>query len=183
MLLLWFLCPAWRAQGSFESSERLWWEWGLILNMNSPLLPSCWGFSLALGREVSPHSHSSAYRLTGVSLTLDMGYLHTAGPAKCSRCSWPWMCSISSPPPLLTLGVGYLLGLSLLQRRTAAAHCSHSCVQQDPGTPQRLRQNCVWASPVDVPVRRGLLQGQRLWVQHTWVWCKPSCRRSPLTPP
>ena len=27
----------------------------------------------------------------------------------------------------------------------------------------------------------GLPQGQGLWVQHTWVWHKPSCRRSPLT--
>ena len=32
----------------FESSECLWWVWGLILNMISPLLPSCWGFSLPL---------------------------------------------------------------------------------------------------------------------------------------
>ena len=29
----------------------------------------------------------------------------------------------------------------------------------------------------------GLPQGQGLWVQQTWVWHKPSCRRSPLTPP
>ena len=28
-----------------------------------------------------------------------------------------------------------------------------------------------------------LPQGQRLWVQKTWVWHKPSWRRSPLTPP
>ena len=36
-------------QGLFEPSEHLWWEWGLILNVNLPLLPSCWGFSFALG--------------------------------------------------------------------------------------------------------------------------------------
>ena len=42
--------------------------------MNLPLLPSCWGFSFALGCGVSPHSHSSAYCLTGVSLTLEVGY-------------------------------------------------------------------------------------------------------------
>ena len=42
------------------ASECLWWEWGLIPNMNLPLLPSCWGFSFALGRGVSPHSCSSA---------------------------------------------------------------------------------------------------------------------------
>ena len=29
-------------QGSFEPSEHLWQVWGLILNMISPLLPSCW---------------------------------------------------------------------------------------------------------------------------------------------
>ena len=58
----------------FEPSEHLWQVWGLILNAILPLLPSCWGFSFALGCGVSPHSHSSAYRLTGVSLTLDMGY-------------------------------------------------------------------------------------------------------------
>ena len=83
---------SWCTQGLFESSEHLWQEWSLILNANSPLLPSCRGFSLALGCRVSPHSHSSAYHLTGVSLTFDVGYLHMAGPAKCrhfsvTRCS------------------------------------------------------------------------------------------------
>ena len=39
---------SWCTQGLFEPSERLWREWGLILNVNSPLLPSCWGFSFAL---------------------------------------------------------------------------------------------------------------------------------------
>ena len=33
----------------FEPSYHLWWVWGLILNVISPLLPSCWGFSFALG--------------------------------------------------------------------------------------------------------------------------------------
>ena len=33
----------------FESSKCLWWMWGLIQNAISPLLPSCWGFSFALG--------------------------------------------------------------------------------------------------------------------------------------
>ena len=83
---------SWCAQDLFEPSEHLWQEWSLILNANSPLLPSCRGFSLALGCRVSPHSHSSAYHLTGVSLTFDVGYLHMAGPAKCrhfsvTRCS------------------------------------------------------------------------------------------------
>ena len=39
-------------QGLFEPSERLWWEWGWILNVNLPFLPSCWGFFFALGRVV-----------------------------------------------------------------------------------------------------------------------------------
>ena len=59
---------SWCAQALFEPSEHLWQEWDLILNVNSPLLPSCWGFSFALGHGVSPHSHSSAYHLIGVSL-------------------------------------------------------------------------------------------------------------------
>ena len=37
----------------FEPSAHLWWSWGLILNAISALLPSCWGFSFALGRRVS----------------------------------------------------------------------------------------------------------------------------------
>ena len=55
---------SWYTQSLFEPSEHLWWEWGLILNKNSPFLPSCWGF-FALARGLSPHSCSSAYHLTG----------------------------------------------------------------------------------------------------------------------
>ena len=50
---------SWFVQGLFEPSERLWRVWSLILNAISPLLPSCWGFSFALGHGVSPSSHSS----------------------------------------------------------------------------------------------------------------------------
>ena len=64
--------------------------------MNSPLFPSYWGFSFALGCGVSPHSRSSAYHLTGVSLNLDMGYLLMTAPVK-------------AQPLLLTLDIGYLL--------------------------------------------------------------------------
>ena len=52
---------------------------------------------------------------------------------------------------------------------------------QDPETPQRMRQSCVWVSPVQGRVSSGLPQGQGLWVQQTWVWHKPSWRRLPLT--
>ena len=64
---------SWCTQGLFEPSERLWWEWGLILNANLPLLPSCWGFSPALGRGVSPCGPSSEAQPP--LLTLDLGYL------------------------------------------------------------------------------------------------------------
>ena len=37
----------------FEPSKHLWQVWHLILNVISPLLPSCWGFSFALGCAVS----------------------------------------------------------------------------------------------------------------------------------
>ena len=37
----------------FEPSKHLWQVWGLILNAIFPLLPSCWGFSFALGCGVS----------------------------------------------------------------------------------------------------------------------------------
>jgi len=55
------------------------------------------------------------------------------------------------------------------------------CAQQDPETSQRARQNCVWLCPEEARVSSGLPQGQGLWVQQTWVWHKPSWRRSPLT--
>ena len=52
-----------------------------------------------------------------------------------------------------------------------------------PKIPQRPRQNCVWVSPEEVQVSSGRPQGQGLWEQHTWVWHKPSYRRSPSTLP
>ena len=73
---------SWCTQVLFEPSEHLWQEWGLILNVNSSLLPSSWGFSFAPGHGVSPHSYSRACCLTGVSLILDVGYLLTASPVK-----------------------------------------------------------------------------------------------------
>ena len=50
----------WCTQGLFEPSECLWGVWGLILNVIFPLLPYCWGTSLALGHGVSSHSRSTA---------------------------------------------------------------------------------------------------------------------------
>ena len=75
---------SWCAQGMFEPSERLWREWGLIPNVNSPLLPSCWGFSFAIGHGVFPHGCSSNVEL--LLLVLDVGYLLMVDPAKHSHC-------------------------------------------------------------------------------------------------
>ena len=47
---------SWCTQGLFEPSECLWQLWGLILNMISPLIPSCCGFSFVLGCGISPQS-------------------------------------------------------------------------------------------------------------------------------
>ena len=68
-----------------QALEPLWWEWGPTRNANSPLLPSCWGFAFALGHGVSPHSRCITYHLTGVSLTLDMGYLLTATGSRAAQ--------------------------------------------------------------------------------------------------
>ena len=46
---LWFLVYT----SLLDPSEHLWRVRGLVLNASSPLLPSCWGFSSALGRGVS----------------------------------------------------------------------------------------------------------------------------------
>ena len=37
----------------FEPSRHLWQVWGLIVNMISPLLPSCWDVSFAIGCAIS----------------------------------------------------------------------------------------------------------------------------------
>ena len=47
-------------------------------------------------------------RLTWVCLTLDVGYLFTAAPAKHSCCSLPWTRDISTAPPDLERGVAPL---------------------------------------------------------------------------
>ena len=68
----------------------------------------------------------NTYRLTWVCLTLDMGYLFTAAPAKRSRCSLPWTRGISSPPPLLTLNVNSSFRPSCARAATAPLICGCS---------------------------------------------------------
>ena len=58
----------------------------------------------------------NTYHLTWVSLTLEVGYLFTAAPAKHSRCSLPWMRGITSQLPLLTLNLELLLSALLHPR-------------------------------------------------------------------
>ena len=49
----------------------------------------------------------NTYHLTWVSLTLDVGYLFRAAPAKRSCCSLPWMRGYlhTTPPPDLEVGI------------------------------------------------------------------------------
>ena len=59
----------------------------------------------------------NTYLLTSVSLTLCVGYLFMAAPAKCSHCSLPWMRGISLLPPLPDLQCG-IAPLALLRLRS-----------------------------------------------------------------
>ena len=79
---------SWCAKGLFEPFEHLWWVWGLILNADLSLLPSCWCFSLALdvGYLLSPALHSCC---------------SSAGQLPLQRLSFCWGFS--------ALGLGYLL--------------------------------------------------------------------------
>ena len=76
----------------------------------------------------------TAYCLTWVSLTLDVGYLFMAAPAKHSHCSLPWTWDIYSSPRLLTLDMGYLLSASVPDFGHGVSphgQCSyHSCAAQ-----------------------------------------------------
>ena len=70
---------------------------------------------------------------------------------------------------------GKILFRTILHTRQ---RCSESlnipCAHQDPETPQRLRQNCVWVSPEEVLVNSGWLLGQGFWVR------RPAYGISPL---
>ena len=76
-----------------------------------------------------PMPSLSTYHLTWVSLTLDMGYLFTAAPAKRSCCSLPWTWGGSSQPPSLTLDVGWLLSATAPDLGRGVAPLSRSSQQ------------------------------------------------------
>ena len=57
------------------------------------------------------------------------------------------------------------------------------CTPSDPTETDPDLPLYVTVSPAEVQVSSGLPHGQGLWVQHTWLWHKPSWRRSPLTLP
>ena len=77
---------------------------------NTVVLGSDWLVSVIMVLVCLPSDAlSQHYHLTWVFLTLDVGYLFTAAPAKHSCCSLPWTRGISSRLPLLTLNMKYLL--------------------------------------------------------------------------
>ena len=148
------------------------------------------------GREVSPHSWSREVQLP--LLTLGVRYLLLA--AGCSSAAQPPLQGQKNPSKMVGTGTAVRRYPTSKGKREAPARkqeqrfafrikpcscqsCSEGsnkpCAHQDPGTPQRLRQNCVWASPVEAWVGSALPQGEGLWV---WVWHKPSWRWWPLTP-
>ena len=82
---------SWCAQGLFEPSECLWRVWGLILNVISPLFPSCWGFSFAFGCGVVfcsgiQHSPLSGY----LAVSCNFGVL--AGEHECRSFYFTVLC-------------------------------------------------------------------------------------------
>ena len=54
-------------KGLFEPCKPLWQLWGLILNAISPLLPSCSGFSFAVGHGVSFFDETQHSPVDGLS--------------------------------------------------------------------------------------------------------------------
>ena len=85
------------------------WAWLSFIELDKAvvLVWSYWLVSVSMVSVCLPcvASHNT-YCLTWVSLTLDVGYLFMAAPAKCSCCSLPCRRGIASQPPLLTLNVG-----------------------------------------------------------------------------
>ena len=94
---------SWCTQDLFEPSKCLWQECRLILNENSPLLPSCWGFFFALEHGVLPHSCSSTMQPLLQRLPSCWGFSDLGHGLS------PHGRSSEAQPKLLTLDIGYLL--------------------------------------------------------------------------
>ena len=92
----------------------------------------------------------NTYRLTGVSLTLDVEYFFTTAPAKHSRCSLPWKLGIFSLPLLLTLDVGCLLSAAC--HSSAAQRHAALMAQMIKNLPALLEtwiQSLSWEDPLE----------------------------------
>ena len=79
----------------------------------------------------------NTYHLTWVSLTLGVGYLFTAAPAKRSHCSLPCTRGISSPPPFLTFNMGREKPTQQWRLRDACGLKTHLHFLKDCGTSLR----------------------------------------------
>ena len=93
-------CPTTWALLSFIELDKavvlVWLEWLVFCE---------YGFSVSALWCPLQHLHS---------LTLGVGYLFTAAPAKHSRCSLPWKRGISLPPPFLTFIPRQFLAMLIL---------------------------------------------------------------------
>ena len=104
---------------------------------------------------------------------------------------WPWSDFDEIPhiqlqrrsPGKMVGGVKSCLESNPIDARDAQRAQTKPCAHQE--IPQKLSQTCLWVFEclLQAQVSSGLPKGQGLWVQQTWVWHKPSWRRSPLTAP
>ena len=96
----------------------------------------------------------NTYHLTWVSLTLDVGYLFTAAPAKPSHCSLPWARGIFSPLPLLTLNMEYQSRPKSRTTQNLSLSTGYACNRTGPGEARGLEMlagGCLWGTTRDCP--------------------------------
>jgi len=132
--------------------------------------PKYWSFSFS----ISPSSECSgliSFRMDWWDLLAVQGTLKSLLQHHSSKASILWRSAffiVQLSHPHMTTEKTIALTRFRINPHTLQRHSEVSnipCVHQDPKTPQRLRQNCVWVSPEEVQVNSGLLQGQGLWVQ------------------
>ena len=115
----------------------------------------------------------NTYRLTWVSLTLGVGYLFMAAPAKCSHCSLPWRRGISSPLPFLTFNVGSSSRPSCAQAATAPWMWGWSSQPQERQCQRMLKlpHNCTHLITATLPdLQRGIAPLGSLMPVAPWTW-------------